>query len=50
MQLKTMVNSALEIVKNMLHEGKVRLPRIMHEETNLFDSICNIWPSEGEVL
>jgi hypothetical protein len=50
MQLKTMVNSALEIAKNMLHEGKVRLSGIMHEETDLLDNICNIWPSEGEIL
>jgi hypothetical protein len=50
MQLKTMVNSALEIVKNTLHEGKVRLPGIMHEETDLLDSIRNIRSSEDEVL
>jgi hypothetical protein len=50
MQLKTMVNSALEIVKNTRHEGKVRLPGIMPEETDFLDSIGNIWPSESEVL
>jgi hypothetical protein len=50
MQLKTMVNSALEIAKNTLHEGKVRLSGIMHEEIDFLDSICNIWLSEGEVL
>ena len=50
MQLETMVESALEIVKNTLYEGKVRLPRIVHEETDLLNSICNIWPGECEVL
>jgi hypothetical protein len=50
MQLETMVESALEIEKNTLYEGKVRLPRIMHEETDLLNNICNIWPGEGEIL
>jgi hypothetical protein len=50
MQLETMVESALEIAKNRLYEGKVRFPRIVHEETDLLNSICNIWSGEGEIL
>jgi hypothetical protein len=50
MQLKTIIECALEIAKNMLYEGKVRLSRIVHEETDLLNSICNIWPGEGEIL
>jgi hypothetical protein len=50
MQLKTIVECALEIAKNTLYEGTVRLPRIMHEKTDLLNSICNICPGEGEIL
>jgi hypothetical protein len=42
--------SALEIAKNTLHESIVRLPRIMHEQTDLLNNVCDVWASEGEIL
>ena len=49
-QQETKLKSPADVAKNELESRKVRLPGIMHVKTNLLDSICNIWPGEGEVL
>jgi hypothetical protein len=49
-QQETELKSPTDIAKNALESRKVGLPWIMHVKANLLDSICNIWPGEGEVL
>ena len=41
---------ALHIAKNVLDQCKVRLPRVMHKQTNLLYCICEIRIRQGQVL
>jgi hypothetical protein len=41
---------ALHITQDALDKCKMWLPRIMHEQTDLLNSICKIRTSQGEVL
>ena len=49
-QQEAQIKSALEIAQDALQSHQVRLPWIMHVQTDLLDSISNIWPSERQVL
>ena len=50
MEVKTKVQSALDIPLDVLHSTEVRLPWVVHVKVDLLNSICNIQASEGEVL
>jgi hypothetical protein len=48
--VETYRKRALDIAKNALDEGKVWLPRIMHEEAHLLDYIGQVRAGESKVL
>jgi hypothetical protein len=48
--MKTKIQGALKVAKNALHSAQMRLPRVMHVEAHLLDSISNIWTSKSEIL
>jgi hypothetical protein len=48
--MKTKIQSALKVAENALHSAKMRLPRVMHIEADLLNSISNVRTSEGEIL
>jgi len=41
---------ATDIAQNALEGSKMRLPRILHEETDQLDGICEIRTGEGQLL
>jgi hypothetical protein len=47
---KTHMQRATYIAQNALEGSKMRLPRIMHEETDLLNGICEIRTGEGQPL
>jgi len=49
-QQKAEVESATNIAKDVLQSRQVRCPWIMHVETDLLNSISNVWPCEGQIL
>jgi len=44
---KTHMQCATDIAQNALEGSKMRLPRILHEETDQLDGICEIRTGEG---
>jgi hypothetical protein len=44
------VEGALEVAEDALHNIKMGLMRIMHVETHPLDHVVDVRPSEGEVL
>ena len=48
--VETSRKSALDVAKNALDEGKVRLSRAVHEEAHLLDRIRQARAGESKVL
>jgi hypothetical protein len=48
--LKTVGQGTLHITQDAFQKGQVRLPRIMHEKTDLLNSISKIRTSPSEIL
>jgi hypothetical protein len=44
------VEGALEVAEDALHNIEMELMRIMHVETHPLDRVVDVRPSEGEVL
>ena len=50
MKHQAKVHSASDVAEETLQRSKVRLPGIMHMETDLLSSVGEVRPGEGEVL
>lgn len=50
MKLKTEIDGALHVAKDVLDKRKMGLTRSMHVEANLLHSISYIWTRQCEVL
>jgi hypothetical protein len=48
--VETSRKSALDVAKNVLDEGKVRVLRVVHEEAHLLNCIGQVWAGESKVL
>jgi hypothetical protein len=48
--VKAGIEGPLYIAEDSLHEGEVRLPRIMHEEADLLYGVGEVGPSQRQVL
>ena len=48
--METNRESALDVGKNVLDEGNVWLPRVVHEEAHLLDRIGQVGVGESKVL
>jgi hypothetical protein len=44
------MKSATDVTKNAFQCSKVRLSRVVHVKAYLLYCICNVWPSESEIL
>jgi hypothetical protein len=40
----------LKIAQDMLHDRQMRLPRVMHMQTDLLHNVGDVGPCEGQVL
>jgi len=49
-QEQSHVQSTTNVPEDALQSDEVRLPRIMHVEANLLNSVGNIWSGEGQIL
>jgi hypothetical protein len=47
---QTVVEGALEVPKDALHNREIRLTWVVHIEAHLLDRVSNVRPGEGEVL
>jgi len=48
--LKTILDSALDVAKNALQKREVFLPRIMHMQADLLDGVRDVRPCKSKVL
>jgi hypothetical protein len=49
-QKETVIQRPLEVAQDALHDRQMRLPRVMHVQTNLLYSVDDVRPSERQVL
>jgi hypothetical protein len=50
MKKQAVVEGALEVPKDALHDREMGLTGVVHVEAHLLDRIGNVGPGEGEVL
>jgi hypothetical protein len=50
MKKQAVVEGALVVPKDALHDREMGLMRIVHVEAHLLDRVGNVGPGEGEVL
>jgi hypothetical protein len=50
MEMKTKVEGTLDVAKNTLDQVQMWLPRGMHVETSLLNSMSNIWTCQCKIL
>jgi hypothetical protein len=49
-QMETVIRRPLEVAHDALHGRQMRLPRVVHVQTNLLYGVDDIRPSERQVL
>jgi hypothetical protein len=49
-KLKTVIKSVLNVPKNPIDQGEMRLPWVLHIEADLLDGISNVQTGECEIL
>lgn len=48
--MEAMVDDVVEVVKDLLRNGEVQLPLVVHVKAHMLDSIDNVRSGEDEVL